>query len=207
MAETAERGGDPWRNGQDSLNSPNVVFTVAIAQVVVRRVLAGLDGAAREEELVFDAVHAALVAHGPGQLQRLELRAVADGRVLLHAAIATSFWCQPQTDMRVHMVTPDGTRWILMFASPTESWAFLLAIGFARALATSLSAHLASAAAQTYPPHAYVPVPPTLQVSTGCARHALCSCARHIPLRTPCICGGTDRGLGFRQHKRLRARP
>ncbi|CAI5938708.1 unnamed protein product, partial [Closterium sp. NIES-64] len=130
----------------------------------------GPDGAAREEELVFDCVHAALVAHGTGQLQRLELRCVADGRVLLHAAIATSFWCQPQTDVRVHMVTPDGTRWILMFASPTDSSAFLLAIGFARALATSLSAHLASAAAQTYPPHAYVPVPPTLQdvlLSTG----------------------------------------
>ncbi|CAI5994421.1 unnamed protein product [Closterium sp. NIES-65] len=121
----------------------------------------GPDGAAREEELVFDCVHAALVAHGTGQLQRLELRCVADGRVLLHAAIATSFWCQPQTDVRVHMVTPDGTRWILI---PTDSSAFLLAIGFARALATSLSAHLASAAAQTYPPHAYVPVPPTLQL-------------------------------------------
>ncbi|CAI7752040.1 unnamed protein product [Closterium sp. NIES-54] len=94
MAETAERGGDPWRKGQDSLSSPSVAFSVAIAQVVVRRVIAGLDGAAREEELVFDGVHAALVAHGPGQLQRLELRCVADGRVLLHAAVTTSFWCQ-----------------------------------------------------------------------------------------------------------------
>ncbi|CAI5509995.1 unnamed protein product, partial [Closterium sp. Naga37s-1] len=170
MAETAERGGDPWRKGQDSLYSPSVAFSVAIAQVVVRRVIAGLDGAAREEELVFDGVHAALVAHGPGQLQRLELRCVAGGRVLLHAAVTTSFWCQPQTDVRVHMVTPDGTRWILMFASPADSSAFLLAIGFARALAASLSAHLASATAQTYPPHAYVPVPPTLQdvlLSTG----------------------------------------
>ncbi|CAI5460957.1 unnamed protein product [Closterium sp. Yama58-4] len=129
------------------------------------------DGAAREEEeLVFGAVQAALVAHGPGQLQRLELRCVADGRVLLHAAVTVTFWCQPQTDVRVHMVTPDGTRWILMFSSAADSSAFLLAIGFARALATSLSAHLASAAAQTYPPLTYVPVPPTLQdvlLSTG----------------------------------------
>ncbi|CAI5503776.1 unnamed protein product [Closterium sp. Naga37s-1] len=160
--------GSGWSSPDGAAREEELVFDCVHAALVAHS--PGPDGAAREEELVFDCVHAALVAHGTGQLQRLELRCVADGRVLLHAAIATPFWCQPQTDVRVHMVTPDGTRWILMFASPTDSSAFLLAIGFARALATSLSAHLASAAAQTYPPHAYVPVPPTLQdvlLSTG----------------------------------------